>query len=269
VSPPRVAIIDDHPLLWPSLTAALTERGFEVAAVVGTVGELPAEPFDLVICDLHLPEEPSGPAGISFLVSKGFLVLAMSGIANRETALDAIEAGAVGFVDKTLHAPQVADAAWTTVTDGCHISPTLAKLLVQDAKRRPLPAGTELPARHLAVLRALEQGDAVAEIAQTMRLTARGVIDVMTAIFDAGRRRRSRLRPTVAELEVIKLVACRNLSRQEIADELLISPWTVTSRLESARDKYFELHPELDHGHKPREIAHMWAKELDLCPRGA
>jgi DNA-binding NarL/FixJ family response regulator len=262
----RAVLVDDHRVLWPSLVDALHSRGFAEVIAAVSVDELPSLAADVAICDLHLPEGPSGPAAVRALATAGTRVLTISGVARREGVLDALEAGAVGFVPKSASAEEVADAALAVAEDGLWVSAQLAGFLLDDARRRPLNPSSELPYRQGAALRGVAQGDTLDEVAVALALHRRSVIALLEMAMATGRRRRALLRPTPAELDVLQRVACRNLSNEEIAEELTISPWTVTSRLDSIRRKYRELHPAADLSRRPpRTVALMWAAELGQC----
>ncbi|WP_007511389.1 response regulator [Pseudofrankia saprophytica] len=263
---PRVAIVDDHVLLWPALSTSLADYGFDVVAQVPAIAELPTLDLDLVICDLHLPRGLSGAAAVADLTHRGVPVLALSGVANQEVVLDAIEAGAIGFVEKTSPASRFTVAVEAAVTDGCHVSAQLAGFLLGDHRRRPLPSG-DLSAHQLTVLRELAKGEDLTEVALSLGMSRAHLLDLVRAALDLARERRRRLRLTPLELRTVTLVACDGLSNEGAAAELSISPWTVTSRLERVRDKYQELHPEVSPRMRPRDAARAWAVELDLCRR--
>lgn len=263
--PLRVALVEDHRLIWDSLVKPVEELGHAVVAVARAVGELPeVADLDVVVCDLSLPAGPTGAAAIGALTRAGRRVLAVSGVARSETVLDAIEAGAGGFVEKSADPATFAAAVVAVAVDGCQISALLAGYLLADLRRRPL-ARDELSVEHRSVLEALAQGDTLAEICGNQRRTRAEVVALTMTVLEVGRRRRRRYRPSPRERQVMILLVCHGLSRQDIADRLHITPWTVTSVLESIRDKYRRLHPEHTHALRPSVAAQLWAAEIELC----
>src|SRR5713226_3460526 len=86
--------------LVPALQLSLIGHWTSIVAAVITAVEMLDATGDMVVCDLRLPGR-SGPDAIAFLTQRGCRVLATSGVAKPEEILDAIAAGARGFVPKT------------------------------------------------------------------------------------------------------------------------------------------------------------------------
>ncbi|MBJ3774578.1 response regulator transcription factor [Acuticoccus sp. 2012] len=103
-----VLIADDHDLVRDMLVAFLEREGdFDIVSVpdypaateaVGRHG-----PFDLILLDYQMPGM-SGLAGLSEAIALNAPqpVALMSGIADRRVAQEALDAGAAGFVPKTM-----------------------------------------------------------------------------------------------------------------------------------------------------------------------
>ncbi|GHH66873.1 hypothetical protein GCM10017673_13120 [Streptosporangium violaceochromogenes] len=266
--PLKVAVVDVHRLIWSALTMVLRQAGQRIVAVAASVDELADTPEpDVVVCDLHLPEGPSGAQAVERLAGNGRRVLAMSGSADPETVLDAVEAGATGFVEKSEDPSSFAAAVEAVGRDGVHVSARLAGYLLEDLRRRPL-AANDLGARHVRALRALARGDTVEDVGRDLTLSRSGVVDLLAAALEAARRRRRRYRPSPREREVMTLLACEGLARGEIAERLGVAPWTVTSVLENLRSKYVRLHPDVAPGIRPSAAALLWAMQLRLCEQG-
>ncbi|MGH7723502.1 MAG: response regulator [Candidatus Dormibacteria bacterium] len=103
---PRVAIVDDHELLAQTLRAALTAEGLEVDVPVLTnprsvLGQLRADPADVVLLDLHLGGFGRGEDLVAPLVATGARVIIVTGSSNQMQNARCIELGAHGIVDKT------------------------------------------------------------------------------------------------------------------------------------------------------------------------
>ncbi|MFN8079281.1 MAG: response regulator [Kineosporiaceae bacterium] len=98
-----VAIVDDQPHFYPRLIAEqLTAAGHHVVHRVERVEDLPPEPVDVVLCDVRLVRRggSSGERAVALLVAAGHRVLLTSALAREEEVLDAIAAGAVGYLSK-------------------------------------------------------------------------------------------------------------------------------------------------------------------------
>jgi len=102
-----ILIVDDHVLLADTVSAALVRTGgFEVHTAHSLLDAQKqiAEygPFDVVLLDYELPGV-RGLQGLHELIeSNGRGVVLFSGVAGAAIVIEAVEAGAVGFVPKTL-----------------------------------------------------------------------------------------------------------------------------------------------------------------------
>src|SRR5947207_8196117 len=107
----RVLIVDDEPGLRQSLGLLLADAGYEVAAESDGKRALEralAEPFDLVLSDVRMPEM----AGLAFLRayrSRGgtALVIMMSAYGGEEAALAAMKEGAYDYIPKPFRPDEV------------------------------------------------------------------------------------------------------------------------------------------------------------------
>lgn len=257
---PTVLIIDDHPVYGEGLEAWLRDAGgLDVLPSVTAVERAPAA--DVCVCDLHLPGR-SGAHAIRHLVATGARVLAFSGLASSEDVLDAIAAGARGYVAKTASRALFVAAVTTVARGGHHLSPELAHYMRNDAACRKLPTN-ELGELGHDVLRRTAQGDRADEIAAALGWPIARLDQLLADIFAAATRRRSLLMPTPRELEVMKL-AKNNLSHKEIAARLVppVAKDTVSDFLDSIRDKYVRTHPSAPRDLQPLAAAREWANEF-------
>src|SRR5213083_3490187 len=107
----RVLVVDDEPGLRQSLGLLLTDAGYEVAAESDGKQALDralAEPFDLILCDVRMPEL----GGIAFLRAyreRGgtALVIMMSAYGGEEAALAAMKEGAYDYLPKPFRPDEV------------------------------------------------------------------------------------------------------------------------------------------------------------------
>ncbi|WP_101830404.1 response regulator [Frankia canadensis] len=259
--PISVAIIDDHPIATESLAARFAGAGFSVLAPAPSLEafDRAASP-DVVVCDLHLPGV-SGAAAVTDLRQGGLRVLLTSGVATPDEVLDAIAAGAHGFVDKTAPAHQFVAAVTAVAADGHHVSARLAGYLLRDAERRPL-SRDEIDGGARDLLRGLAQGDLLDELCAEQGLTAPDANLRLVRIFDAARRRRRLHRPSPREAEVMVLVGCRGLSHREAARAMNVKVSVVADYLRTVRAKYLASHPDAPPTIPPSTAAALWAREL-------
>lgn len=112
----RVLIADDHVLVRETLGAFLESAGgFELTLVEDLEAACSSmeasRGYDLVLLDYQMPGM-NGLEGLSRAmdVNRGKPVALMSGVANRKIAQDAMEAGAIGFLPKTMAANSLVNA---------------------------------------------------------------------------------------------------------------------------------------------------------------
>jgi DNA-binding NarL/FixJ family response regulator len=262
----KVLVVEDHPSLSEAVSAHLLGAGFTVLPSVAGVEAIDwALAPDVVVCDLKLQPGLSWGDAVRHLVTRGCRVLAMSGVATPEQVLDAIEQGALGFVEKTSPSAEFVTAVTAIANGGHHIGARLAGYLLDDVKRRPLASG-EIGQRETRLLRALAQGDLTEEIAADWNVPDREVREVTARVVEATRRRRRQraYRLTAREMEVVRLVGHRALSRHDTARLMGISQERVSELLANARDKYVACNAEVSPAISPISAARLWANDLGI-----
>ncbi|MFN8556974.1 MAG: response regulator [Dehalococcoidia bacterium] len=248
-----VGLVENHEITRDGLVARLHLAGYSVVSQVGSVEAL-AEHYplpDVVVCDLHL-DGRSGAVAIRYLTDLGALVLATTGVATAEEVLDAIAAGARGFVAKTAPSGAFARAVGALAAGSYFVSPELAGFLLDDRRRRPLTQG-EISHAAVEALRGFAQGDTAAEVAAALGLAQEGLGGLLGQVWGAAQRRRGRYAPSPQERRVMAL-AVRGMPHKQIAAQLGIGPARVAELLEHVRDKYVTLYPE-DQGIAPLAAA--------------
>lgn len=202
--PIRVLVVDDFPLAREGIVAAL-ERHPEIV-VVGAAADghealrLARELRpDVITLDLWLPGI-SGIAALDRLRAElpGTRVLVVSGNEHADPLLDAIAAGAAGYVSKRTTGPELCDAVLTVHAGGSVISPALAPHLLREyasVSRGDAPrTGVRLTVREQQVLRLLSEGLTDREIGERLYVSRRTVQNDLIRIREkTGARRRSEL----------------------------------------------------------------------------
>lgn len=163
----RTVLADDHPIWRDGVRADLAE-GFWIVGEAGTADEaidvIRREAPDLVVCDLHMP----GGGGIK--VAKecgGDTRIVMLTVSEQERdLLDAVAAGAVGYLVKSTPGPELR-AALLKAADGEPVfSPALAALVLGEFRRLAKASGpvTPLSDREREVLQYVARGHTYKEI---------------------------------------------------------------------------------------------------------
>lgn len=187
----KVLIADDHAVVRAGLRQFLeedrtiTEIG-EASTGREALDALRAGRWDLLILDINMPDR-SGLDILSHIRAAGYntRVLVMSGLPERQYALNVLRAGARGYLSKD-GAPDELLKAVRAILDGRrYVSPALAELLVaeldQDADK---PLHARLSEREFQVLCKLAAGRAVSDIAGELCLSVKTVSTYRTRVLD-------------------------------------------------------------------------------------
>lgn len=175
-SPVHILLVDDHPLVRDGLRARLeTISHFVVAAEAGNASEAlhhaATRNIDLALMDINL----NGMNGLE-LTSRfhalypEIAVLMLSMHDKPEYVMQAMQAGARGYVLKDAPATDIITAIDTVMAGGIYYSAGLAKQL-----SRPMAPSLLLTAREREVLRCIATGKSNKHIARDMNLSVRTV----------------------------------------------------------------------------------------------
>jgi DNA-binding NarL/FixJ family response regulator len=181
----RVMVVDDHPMWRDAVARDLAEAGHEVVAAVGegaaAVRLAPAVRPEVVVLDLHLPDL-SGVDVIGSLVAwnPAVRVLVLSASGEHQDVLDAVKAGAAGYLVKSAARDEFLDAVARTGDGDAVFTPGLAALVLGEYRRlsqgpAPEPTAPRLTDRETEVLRLVAKGMSYKQIAEKLFLSHRTV----------------------------------------------------------------------------------------------
>jgi DNA-binding NarL/FixJ family response regulator len=192
----RVMVVDDHPIWRDAAARTLSEAGY---AVVGTAGSgaqalrvAAATRPDVVLLDLNLPDLPGAQVTQQLLKAlPGLRVLILSASGERQDVLDAVTAGASGYLLKSAEPGELAAAVHATVAGRAVFTPGLAGLVLGEYRRLAQsassgqaghggataagPRAPQLTERETEVLRLVATGLTYPQIAQRLSLSPRTV----------------------------------------------------------------------------------------------
>jgi DNA-binding NarL/FixJ family response regulator len=199
----RVVVADDFPLVRDGVARALdADPGIEVIAQAANGLEAleladKLRP-DVLILDLRMPDL-GGLAVLDKLrtAAPEIRILVMTASEQAGTMLDAIAAGAAGYLSKRSTGEELRQAVITAHAGGSVITPSLASHLLKEFSSSARGEGSSvrpLQGRELDVLRLVVQGKTDNEIGQELFISPRTVQNHLTRIREkTGLRRRSEL----------------------------------------------------------------------------
>ncbi|WP_436492971.1 response regulator [Actinokineospora sp. HUAS TT18] len=181
--PISVMVVDDHPIWRDGVARDLAERGFDVRATAGdaaaAVRIARAVRPDVVLMDLNLGEESGVEATRKItgeLANTRVLVLSASGEHN--DVLEAVKAGASGYLVKSASADELVSAVRRTSAGDAVFTAGLAGLVLGEYRRMasgPEDDAPKLTERETEVLRLVAKGLTARQIADRLVLSHRTV----------------------------------------------------------------------------------------------
>jgi DNA-binding NarL/FixJ family response regulator len=151
------------------------------------------EDVDVVLLDLHLPD-CEGAGAVSRVRTMQERILVVSASDDRKHVVDAIGAGACGYLPKSSQAEEITRAILTVASGATYISPVLAASLLRDSRDPDTSTAFTLTAREREILALLAEGETDADIADCLFISVSTVRSHLDRIRDkTGRRRRAEL----------------------------------------------------------------------------
>jgi DNA-binding NarL/FixJ family response regulator len=182
--PVRVMVVDDHPMWRDAVERDLAAAGFDVVAVAAdghqAIARFRAARPQVVVLDLQIP----GPSGVEVTAdvlgrdpSARVLILSASG--EQRDVLEAVKAGATGYLVKSASRAELVEAVRRVARGDTVFTPGLAGLVLGEFRRmadgpEPEP-GNELTPRETEILKMVATGMSYRQIADRLVLSHRTV----------------------------------------------------------------------------------------------
>lgn len=175
----RVVVADDHHI-WRSGIRADLGDSFDVVGEAedapGAIAVVQDTEPDLVLCDLHMPGG-GGLAVAQAVASLAPVVILTVSEAERDV-LDAVAAGAVGYLVKSARPDELRDALVRAAAGEPVFSPQLAALLIGEYRRLATTGGNEslpLTEREREVLAHVARGESYRAVADALFISPKTV----------------------------------------------------------------------------------------------
>ena len=138
--PVRVLVVDDHPIWRDGTARYLAESGFAVAGTAGNGAQAiriaAAVRPDVVLLDLNLPDLPAAEVILGLLAAfPSTRVLMLSASGERQDVLDAVTAGALGYILKSARIDEIVAAVRAAAAGQPVFTPGLAGLVLGEYRR--------------------------------------------------------------------------------------------------------------------------------------
>ena len=192
---PTVMVVDDHPIWRDAVARDLSEDGFSVVATADGVAAARRRAAvvhpDVVVMDMRLSDGDGAKATAEVLaVSPSSRILVLSASDERDDVLEAVKAGATGYLVKSASKQELGDAVRATADGRAVFTPGLAGLVLGEYRRIAQSGmtgpGTLVPSlteRETEILRHVAKGLTAKQIASRLSLSHRTVENHVQATF--------------------------------------------------------------------------------------
>ena len=175
----RVVVADDHPIWREAVERDLVAAGLTVVGAAGdgdkAVRVCTATTPDVLVCDLQMPGR-SGVEVTAAVVPLGVRVLVLSASGEQADVLEAVKAGATGYLVKSASTDELVDAVRRTAGGEAVLGPGLAGLLLGEFRRaEDVADGPRLTPRETEVLRVVAKGLTAKQAGERLGLSHRTV----------------------------------------------------------------------------------------------
>ncbi len=182
----RVMVVDDHPMWREAVVADLEAAGVAVVATAATgteaITRFRATRPQVVVLDLQIP--PPGGVEVTATVlqedsSARVLILSASG--EQDDVLEAVKAGATGYLVKSASRAELIAAVKRVSVGDSVFTPGLAGLVLGEFRRMAqdpgpaTPPGEQLTDRETEVLKMVAKGMSYKQVAERLVLSHRTV----------------------------------------------------------------------------------------------
>ena len=175
----RLVVADDHPIWRDAVERDLAAAGLVVVGAAGdgekAVRVCTATRPDVLVCDLQMP----GLTGVEVtraVVPLGVKVLVLSASGEQADVLEAVKAGATGYLLKSASAPELVDAVRRTAAGEAVFTSGLAGLVLGEYRRTAADDGApRLTERETEVLRLVAKGLTAKQAAERLGVSHRTV----------------------------------------------------------------------------------------------
>jgi DNA-binding NarL/FixJ family response regulator len=172
-------VADDHPIWRDAVERDLGDAGLTIVGVAGdgdkAVRVCTATRPDVLVCDLQMPGR-SGVEVTAAVVGLGIKVLILSASGEQADVLEAVKAGATGYLVKSASAAELIDAVRRTAAGEAVFTAGLAGLVLGEYRRTATDDGApRLTERETEVLRLVAKGLTSKQVAERLVLSHRTV----------------------------------------------------------------------------------------------
>lgn len=182
----RVMVVDDHPMWRDAVERDLVAAGFEVVAVAAdghqALARFAAARPEVVVLDLQIP----GPGGVEVTAEvlrqdPAARVLILSASGEQADVLEAVKAGATGYLVKSASRAELLEAVRRVAAGDTVFTPGLAGLVLGEFRRiaegppADGPGGSGLTDRETEVLKMVAKGMSYRQIAERLVISHRTV----------------------------------------------------------------------------------------------
>lgn len=174
----RVVVADDHSIWRAGIKGDLGENFHvvgEAADAEEAIAVIQRTKPDLVLTDLHMPN--GGGVAVAKAVAGTIPVVMLSVSEAEADLLEAVAAGAVGYLLKSIDAEELRSQLWKAAKGEPVFSASLAALVLTDFRRmrNEAPDGEGLSPREREVLQLVARGHKYAEIGEDLFISPKTV----------------------------------------------------------------------------------------------